>query len=69
MTNKGLLIVDMDININALTYQINGAVYEVYRELGPGFLEKIYENALLIELHARGLKAENQAPVKVEYKG
>ena len=67
MTNKNGLIVDIDIN--DLTYQINGAIYEVNKELGPGFLEKVYENALLIELHARGLKAENQVPVKVEYKG
>ena len=66
MTNKNGLIVDIDIN--DLTYQINGAIYEVNNELGPGFLEKVYENALLIELHARGLKAENQVPVKVEYK-
>ena len=56
------------ININDLTYQINGAVYEVNRELGPGFLEKVYENALLIELRERGLEAENQVSIKVNYK-
>ena len=37
--------------------------------LGPGFLEKVYENALLIELRERGLKTEKQVPIGVEYKG
>jgi GxxExxY protein len=58
-----------DMDINDLTYQINGAVFEVNKELGGGFLEKVYENALLVELQARGLKAESQRPVKVRYKG
>jgi len=57
------------MNPNDITYKINGAVFEVNRELGPGFLEKVYENALLIELKERGLKAKNQVPIKVEYKG
>ena len=57
------------MNLNEITYAINGAVFEVNRILGPAFLEKVYENALLIELKNRGLKAENQAPVKVQYKG
>ena len=52
-----------------ITYEINGAVFEVNRLLGPGFLEKVYENALLLELRARGLSAESQVPIKVRYKG
>lgn len=52
-----------------MTYQINGAIYEVNRELGSGFLEKVYENALLKELALRGLKAESQVPMTVRYKG
>jgi GxxExxY protein len=36
--------------------------------LGHGFLEKVYENALLKELNERGLKAESQVPIKVLYK-
>lgn len=51
-----------------LTYKINGAVYEVNQLLGAGFLEKVYENALLFELNTRGLHAERQVPVKVSYK-
>jgi GxxExxY protein len=56
------------MDINDLTYAINGAVFEVNRVLGPGFLEKVYENAVLIELKSRGLKAESQVPIKVLYK-
>jgi GxxExxY protein len=56
------------MNINDITYAINGAVFEVNRVLGPGFLEKVYENAVLIELRSRGLKAESQVPIKVLYK-
>jgi len=44
-------------------------MYEVNRELGAGFLKKVYENALLVELIKRELKAENQVPIKVKYKG
>jgi GxxExxY protein len=58
-----------DKEINDLTYQINGAIFEVSRILGAGFLEKVYEKALLIELRERGLKAESQTPIMVSYKG
>ncbi len=51
-----------------LTYEINGAVFEVNKVLGAGFLEKVYENALIEELKARGIKAESQVPIKVQYK-
>ncbi|MBW2608270.1 MAG: GxxExxY protein [Deltaproteobacteria bacterium] len=57
------------MNIDDITYKINGAIFEVNRELGAGFLEKIYENSLIIELKKIGLKAENQVPIKVNYKG
>jgi len=56
------------MDINDITYAINGAVFEVNRVLGAGFLEKVYENALLFELKKRGLKAENQVPIRVLYK-
>jgi GxxExxY protein len=51
-----------------ITYEINGAVFEVNRILGFGFLEKVYENALLFELKNRGLEAKNQVPISVGYK-
>ena len=56
------------MNTNELTYQINGAIFEVNKVLGAGFLEKIYENALMIELQDRGLKVANQVPIIVKYK-
>ena len=56
------------MDINELTYQINGAIFEVNRVLGAGFLEKVYEKALIIELRERGLKAESQTPIEVRYK-
>lgn len=51
-----------------MSYQIRAAVFEVNRILGAGFLEKVYERALLLELRERGLKAENQVPINVKYK-
>jgi GxxExxY protein len=56
------------MKINDITYKINGAIFEVNKILGPGFLEKVYENALMVELRKRGLIAESQVPIKVEYK-
>ena len=56
------------MEINDITYAINGAAFEVNRVLGSGFLEKVYESALLVELKERGLDAESQIPIKVFYK-
>lgn len=56
------------MEINDITYKINGAVFEVNRVLGSGFLEKVYENALLFEIKKQRLKAERQVPIKVLYK-
>ena len=57
------------MDINDLTYKINGAIFEVNHELGSGFLEKVYEKALLEELRVRGIKAVGQQPIKIKYKG
>ena len=57
------------MNTNDITYQIRGAIFEVNKVLGSGFLEKVYEKALMIELKGRGLSVENQVPLKVSYKG
>lgn len=56
------------MDINDLTYQINGAVYEVNKVLGHGFLENFYENALMVELSLRGLNANSQVPINVFFK-
>ena len=54
---------------NALIEEVIGAVYEVARTLGAGFLEKVYERALVKELRLRGLRADAQVPIQVSYKG
>ena len=51
-----------------ISYAIQGCVFEVYRQLGCGFLEKVYEKALLAEFELQGLRAEAQVPVTVQYK-
>jgi len=56
------------MEIDDVTYAINGAVFEVNKILGPGFLEKVYENAMLVELSKRGIKAESQVPINVSCK-
>ena len=52
-----------------LTHTIIGCAYNVYNTLGFGFLESVYEEAMLIELSEAGLRAESQMPIIVEYKG
>ena len=55
--------------INQLSEQIIGCAYAVSNGLGPGFLEKVYENALAHELRKAGLKVQPQAPVTIYYDG
>lgn len=52
-----------------LTEEIIKCFYKVYNELGYGFLEKVYHNALLIELQNEEFKVESQKPIKVSYQG
>jgi GxxExxY protein len=51
------------------TDKIIGAFYKVYNNLGYGFLERVYQNALLIELRKLGLLCETEKPIKVYYDG
>ena len=57
------------IEENRLGSIIIDAAITVHRELGPGLLESVYEIILLHELHRRGLKAQRQVPVPIEYQG
>ncbi|MGI8555208.1 MAG: GxxExxY protein [Pyrinomonadaceae bacterium] len=50
-----------------LSYKIVGLAMQVHTELGYGFLEKVYENALLISLKENSIKAEQQFPIKVYF--
>jgi GxxExxY protein len=52
-----------------LSKKIIGAAILVHRELGPGFLESIYEEALKVELSEHNLKVESQKEVTIEYLG
>ena len=59
----------MALELEQLTGQIIGAAIEVHKQLGPGFLESIYENALVYELRKRGLRVEQQLEVAIVYDG
>ncbi|MFZ5817945.1 MAG: GxxExxY protein [Bacillota bacterium] len=51
-----------------ITERVIGAAFEVHRELGPGFLEAIYEKALVQELALRGVRCERQVRIPIAYK-
>ena len=51
-----------------ITKAIIGAAFEVHRVLGYGFLEKVYENAMQVELIQRGLPCRTESPIKIRYK-
>ena len=57
-----------DVVYKELSYEIMTAVFEVHNILGSGFLEKVYERALLQELTLRGLRVETQKQIRVFYK-
>jgi GxxExxY protein len=57
-----------DVVYRELSYKIMSAVFEVHNGLGPGFLESIYEEALVHELGLRGLHVERQREMPVYYK-
>jgi GxxExxY protein len=52
-----------------LTFRIRACAYEVFRTLGAGFLEQVYQQALLFELGLQGIKAMGQCALEVDYKG
>lgn len=52
-----------------ITEKVVGAFYQVYNTLGHSFLEKVYENAMLLELRSRGLTVQPQARILVYYQG
>jgi len=56
------------VDENELSHEIIGAAIEVHRVLGPGLLEFIYEEALVVELEGRGLDIVRQVEVEVWYK-
>ena len=59
----------MELLHKELTDEIIKTYYDVYNELGYGFLEKVYQNSMFIELKSRGFTVEAQKQIKVYYKG
>jgi GxxExxY protein len=54
---------------NQITEAVIGAAYQVSNALGSGFLEKVYENALALEIRKNGLSVVQQHPIQVKYAG
>lgn len=57
------------MEIDNLTYKVIGCAYNVHNILGPGFLEKVYENALKLELIKLGINVRQQGKLPVWYEG
>lgn len=60
---------EQDLKYEELTGKIQDCAYRVFRELGTGFLEKVYENALVVELEEYNIPFEQQKSVTVSYRG
>ena len=58
-----------EIGSKDLSYQIIGLAMEAHRKLGYGFLEKVYENSLMILFRREGIRSEQQYPIKVYFEG
>jgi len=66
---RGTTQIDADFKHGDLTYEIIGAAQRVHSELGFGFLERVYENALALELRKAGRAVAQQQAVQVFYSG
>ena len=58
-----------DLKLHALTDRIIGVFYEVYNELGHGFLESVYHKSLVVALNEAGLKVQSQVDIPVWFRG
>ena len=54
---------------DAIARVVIGAAIEVHRHLGPGYLEKVYEDSLAIEMNLRDIPFERQSPIAIDFKG
>lgn len=59
----------IDAEVDQLTERIIGCAIEVHRILGPGLLEGVYRECMIIELTKNQLRVESERPVPLEYKG
>lgn len=60
--------IELPEDLNRISERVIGCAIEVHRQLGPGLLERLYEEALLYELRLAGLRVEQQLAVPVRYK-
>jgi GxxExxY protein len=60
---------EKDFSLQPVTEQIIGAAFEVHNILGFGFLEKVYQRAMQVELQKRGMKVELESKIQVQFKG
>jgi GxxExxY protein len=58
-----------DFSLQPVTQQLIGAAFEVHNILGFGFLEKVYQHAMQVELQLRGVKVELEPKLQVQFKG
>jgi GxxExxY protein len=58
-----------DYLLRPVTEQLIGAAFEVHNALGYGFLERVYQRAMQVELQSRGVKVELEPQIKVRFKG
>lgn len=63
-TDKSSILIEKE-----LTEKVLGVCFEVANELGGGFLESVYQKAVVIVLQDKGMKAEEQVPLKVMFRG
>ena len=57
------------MNIKDLSHSVIGAAMRVHSHFGPGYLEEVYKNALIVELKTLGINAEKEVPIPVDYRG
>ena len=58
-----------DFSLQSVTQQLIGAAFEVHNVLGFGFLEKVYQRALQVELQSRGIDVKLEPRIQIQYKG
>ena len=67
--NNGTRETESNLLFKEESYQIQGAIFEVYRELGAGFLESVYQECLEKELSLRNIPFQAQTDIRINYKG
>jgi GxxExxY protein len=67
--HKGRPFPAVDQEVERIVREVIGAGLAVHRQLGPGFLEAVYDGAVAVELRCRGLTCERQSRIHVQYRG